>query len=178
MTLLKQLVPERIKRWMKHSAGVPSTEAALRHLKGLGFDPATVIDVGANVGEWTRMCKRLWPKASVLMIEPLPECEAPLARLASELPGVRYRRALLGAIDRASVSFHCCDTASSVLREYEAEHPSLDMPMTRLDDCSVGARGRAVHGGAQLRPLRHRRFLPPPAGPGLVVHGPGLRAPG
>jgi FkbM family methyltransferase len=139
VTLLKQLVPERIKRWVKHSAGVPSTEAALRHLKGRGFDPATVIDVGANVGEWTRMCKRLWPKASVLMIEPLPECEAPLARLASELPGVRYQRALLGANDRAAVSIHCCDTASSVLQEYEAKHPTLAMPMTRLDDCSVGA---------------------------------------
>ena len=136
MTMLKQLVPERIKKWVKHGAGVPSTEAALRHLKDLGFNPATVIDVGANVGEWTCMCKRLWPKASVLMIEPLPDCEAPLVRLAAELPGIRYRRALLGANERASVSFHCCDTASSVLPEYESEHPTLDMPMTRLDDYS------------------------------------------
>jgi len=137
--MLGQLVPERIRRWVKRSAGVPSTEAALWRLKSLGFDPATVIDVGANVGEWTRMCKRLWPKASVLMIEPLPECEATLARLASELPGVRYQRALLGADHRATVSFHCCDTASSVLPEYEAEHPTLEMSMTRLDDCSAGA---------------------------------------
>jgi len=139
VTMLKQLVPERVKRWVKRSAGVPSTEAALRHLKSLGFNPATVIDIGANVGEWTRMCKRLWPRASVLMIEPLPECEALLERLASELPGVRYQRALLGANDRATVSFHRCNTASSVLPEYEAEHPTLDMPMTRLDDCSAGA---------------------------------------
>ena len=98
-----------------------------------------MIDVGANVGEWTRMCKRLWPKANVLMIEPLREYEAPLTRLASELPAVRYQRALLGANDRAAVSFHCCDTASSVLQEYEAKHPTLEMPMTRLDACSAGA---------------------------------------
>jgi len=137
--MLKQLVPERIKKWVKLSAGVPSTEAALRHLKHLGFSPATVIDVGANVGEWTRMCRRLWPTASVLMIEPLPECQAPLARLAAELPGVRYQRALLGANPSASVPFHRCDTASSVLPEYEAEHPTIDMPMTRLDDCSADA---------------------------------------
>ena len=134
--MLKQLVPERIKKWVKHGAGVPSTETALRHLKNLGFYPAKVIDVGANVGEWTRMCKRLWPEASILMIEPLPECEPSLARLAAELPGVRYQRALLGASDQATVSFHRCDTASSVLREYEAEHPTFEMPMTRLDDCS------------------------------------------
>jgi len=137
--MLKQLVSESVKRWVKRSAGVPSTEAALRHLKSLGFNPATVIDVGANVGEWTRMCKRLWPQTSVLMIEPLPECEAPLARLAAELRGVRYQRALLGANGRGSVAFHRCDTASSVLPEYEAEHPTLAMPMTRLDDCSTGA---------------------------------------
>jgi len=139
VTTLKQLVPERIKRWVKRNAGVPSTEAALLQLKSVGFDPATVIDIGANVGEWTRMCKRLWPQASVLMIEPLPKCEAVLARLAAELPGVRYQGVLLGANDRAAVSLHCCDTASSVLPEHEAEHPTLDMPMVRLDDCAAGA---------------------------------------
>jgi len=137
--MLKQLVPERIKKWVKHGAGVSSTEAALRHIKNLGFYPATVIDVGANVGDWTRMCKRQWPEASVLMVEPLPECGPSLARLAAELPGVRYRRALLGASNQSSVSFHRCGTASSVLPEHAAEHPTFDMPMMRLDDCSAAA---------------------------------------
>ena len=139
MTSLKQLVLQRIKKSLKRNLGVPSTEAALQRLKSLGFNPSTVIDVGANVGEWTRMCKRLWPRASFLMIEPLPQCEGPLGRLVAEFHDVRYQRALLGASGRSAVPFHCCDTASSVLEEYEAEHPTIDVPMTTLDDCSAGA---------------------------------------
>jgi FkbM family methyltransferase len=136
---LKQLIPQSIKKSLKSSLGVPSTEAALARLKGLGFEPTTIIDCGANVGEWTRMCKRLWPAASVLMIEPLPQCEVPLARLVAEFPDVRYERSLLGASVLPTVPFHCCDTASSVLLEHEAEHPTIDMPMTTLDRCSAGA---------------------------------------
>ena len=137
--MLKKLVPERLKKSLKRGLGVPSTEAALGRLKRLGFEPMTAIDCGANVGEWTRMCKRLWPSASVLMIEPLPQCEVPLARLIAELPDVRYQRALLGARRQSAVPFHCCDTASSVLLEHETEHPTIEMSMTTLDDCSPSA---------------------------------------
>lgn len=139
MTLLKQLVPSRVKRSIKRTLGVPSTEAALLRLKRLGFNPEAVIDVGANVGDWTRMCKRIWPAARFLLIEPLPACEGPLIRLASTSPGVRYERALLGASVRPEVLFHCCETASSVLQEQHAEHPTLEMPMTTLDEFSAGA---------------------------------------
>jgi FkbM family methyltransferase len=137
--VLKQLVPQRIKQSLKRSLGVPSSEAALRRLKARGFNPSRVIDVGANVGEWTRMCKRLWPKARLLMIEPLPECEASLAHLASQFSDVRYERALLGASIQPAVAFHLCNTASSVLQEYEAEHASIELPMTTLDNFSSDA---------------------------------------
>ena len=39
---------------------------ALRHL---GFAPARILDVGANAGHWTRGILRVFPSASVVMVE-------------------------------------------------------------------------------------------------------------
>ena len=43
-----------------------STFLALRHL---GFAPARILDVGANAGHWTRGILRVFPSASVVMVE-------------------------------------------------------------------------------------------------------------
>src|SRR5437868_15485737 len=46
----------------------------------------TVLDVGANVGETTRMFRRLWPQAQVYAIEPV---QSTFDRLRQELSGDR-----------------------------------------------------------------------------------------
>lgn len=49
-----------------------------------GIDPATVIDVGANKGQFSSFARVQWPEARILAFEPLPR------------PAARYRK-LLGA---------------------------------------------------------------------------------
>jgi FkbM family methyltransferase len=56
-----------------------ATEDVLKALKGRGLSPALIIDVGANVGVWTRLARRLFPMAECHMIEPQPSCRQVLA---------------------------------------------------------------------------------------------------
>ncbi len=45
------------------------TEKRLIKLKDLGFVPRTVLDIGAYVGDWTKMVKNIWPASEFIMIE-------------------------------------------------------------------------------------------------------------
>ena len=41
--------------------------------RAAGFTPGTVIDVGAAHGDWSRMCRRVYPNAEYILVEPLSE---------------------------------------------------------------------------------------------------------
>ena len=41
----------------------------------LGFEPRTILDVGAQIGDFYRECKQTWPDSQVMMIEATRECE-------------------------------------------------------------------------------------------------------
>ena len=41
----------------------------------LGFEPRTILDVGAQVGDFYRECKQTWPDSQIMMIEATQECE-------------------------------------------------------------------------------------------------------
>jgi FkbM family methyltransferase len=59
---------------------------ALAHLRARGFEPRTVIDVG--IGNGTPDLYATFPKARYLLIEPVPEYEPVLRRLATTLDAV------------------------------------------------------------------------------------------
>ena len=59
-----------------------ATEDVLKALKGRGFNPCLIIDAGANVGDWTRLARTLFPMAECHMIEPQPGCREVLTDLA------------------------------------------------------------------------------------------------
>lgn len=52
-------------------------EAARRR----GFQPGTVVDIGASNGVWSRRTRRVFPQASFVLFEPLHEHRAALERL-------------------------------------------------------------------------------------------------
>lgn len=52
--------------------------ARLRNLKSKGFNPDSIVDVGANQGDWTTRTSRIWPKARMFMVEGTPDKEARL----------------------------------------------------------------------------------------------------
>ena len=40
-----------------------------------GFEPRTILDIGAQVGDFYRECKGIWPDSQIMMIEATKECE-------------------------------------------------------------------------------------------------------
>jgi FkbM family methyltransferase len=62
-------------------------EVGLRGLRDRGYRPAVVFDIGAAVGNWTRMALGIWPAAKFVCFEPLQERRAELDALAAAYPG-------------------------------------------------------------------------------------------
>lgn len=65
--------------------------AMLRRLAAR-FAPATIIDVGASDGRWSRMAREVWPAANLLLFEPNPIYGVALAEM--ERDGAHVARAL------------------------------------------------------------------------------------
>jgi FkbM family methyltransferase len=133
-------MPADWKRGVKRSLlHVTDTEGALAEMARRGFDPKVVIDVGAYIGEWTRTCRRVFPHATVLMVEPQSKCMTHLCRTASELPRTEFACVLLGASQRSGIPFHVLETASSVLKDTGASKAeTVSIPMTTLDVVTEG----------------------------------------
>ena len=100
-----------------------------------------VVDGGAFVGEWTTLCKSVFPDAEVLMIEPQPRHAEALRQLSGRFgPTVRFESRLVGAQERDAVDFVVLDdrgggTGSSVFPEISnVPRHTLRLPMTTLDD--------------------------------------------
>jgi FkbM family methyltransferase len=72
-------------------------EAFLEDIAARGFKPRFVLDVGANRGKWTRMAKRVFPRATYLLIEPQPEMRPYLDSLCSEFRDIYWVEAGAGA---------------------------------------------------------------------------------
>ena len=86
---------ELVKSWMRRLGLVVqrwpatrfnATDSALALLRGAGFSPDVVIDVGANRGQWTTMARDIFPDAVYHLVEPQSGCQPFLARLAGGSP--------------------------------------------------------------------------------------------
>lgn len=137
------LVPDQWKRHLKTALfEAPDSNASLCRMQQLGFNPAVVIDVGAYIGEWTSDLKHIFSSARVLMIEPQPGHLDRLRAVAAAFNGVELAPVLLGGQERDSVSFHICESASSVLKE--SARPTvvstISVPMTTLDRFAADTR--------------------------------------
>jgi len=65
-------------------------------LKRQGIIPKTIIDVGANVGQFTVACTKIFPGVSIHSFEPLPGCVQQMQRNVVGLDGVRVYPLALG----------------------------------------------------------------------------------
>jgi FkbM family methyltransferase len=63
-------------------------DETLMLMRGFGYQPGVVIDGGANVGDWTRMARSIFPKAEFHLIEPQPTCHPLLRDLVARAPGM------------------------------------------------------------------------------------------
>jgi FkbM family methyltransferase len=104
--------------------GTPAARLELGHLDSLELlellranPPATIYDIGANVGTWTCLAKSLYPAAQVEAFEPLAQHFPKFKEWTAAWPAdVRLHACALGAEER-SATMHVMDfsDASSLL---------------------------------------------------------------
>jgi FkbM family methyltransferase len=139
-SLLKAIVPMRVKRHLYELASANSVEIALYRLKGLGFEPSSIIDIGAHDGKWTGMARRVFPNAWFLMIEALEEKRHRLEAIKARFPqSTAVEICLLGAKMNMCVPFFAMETGSSIYEEL-SEVPRHMRPLTTrtLDSVLTG----------------------------------------
>ncbi len=106
----------------------------LATLKQFGFDPKYVLDIGANIGDWTIKFKNIYPNADIKAFEANPQCEKYLRER-----NIDYTIALLGNKNKECVDFYYindCTTGASIFREQTSFYNDpeiIKLPMKRLD---------------------------------------------
>jgi FkbM family methyltransferase len=108
----------------------------------------TVIDVGANSGQFASMINGICPAARLLSFEPLPDCLPALEAVLREIPGSRAYPLALGSLPgRARFNRSCFSPSSSLLEmaprhkvlwPQSAEHTFVDVQVERLDNALAG----------------------------------------
>jgi len=117
------------------SAGLPTMEGVLRLAKANGFHPAGIVDVGANVGDWSRMATSVFPEVPVAMLDGNRDFESALRDTARTI-GSRATCVIgvLGPEDRDAVPFYSLGSGSGVLPELTTfDREVREVPMTTLD---------------------------------------------
>jgi len=76
----------------------------LTHLRNIGFNPISILDVGAHHGHWAVLVKWIWPTANLFLIEANEECRQRLTEV-----GFPFNIAVLGRQVNKTV-FHKCQT--------------------------------------------------------------------
>ena len=69
----------------------------LEDVRARGLSPTFILDVGGNLGDWSRMALAVFPTAHFLLIEPQVETQDSLNRFCSEFPNVSWVMAGAGA---------------------------------------------------------------------------------
>src|SRR3954451_11637073 len=105
-----------------------------KHLKSLGFEVRTVIDVGIAFG--TSPIYDAVPRAKYFLVEPVAECRPVLEKLKQRL-NAEYFLVAAGA-ENGEVTFNVHDDLSGSSLFSQAEGKALDgearrLPMRRLD---------------------------------------------
>jgi len=131
--------PHAVLRWKPFSV---TSFRMLQALRGLNLDPKTVIDAGANIGQFARAAAETFPRARVIAFEPLPDVADAMRTNLRDTPRVEVRAQALGPSD-GTVTFrrNAYSPASSVLRLRAdaaeafdlAEQAELEVPLVRLD---------------------------------------------
>lgn len=118
-------------------------EAMLQRLAAR-FTPATVIDVGASDGRWSRMARTVWSKAHLMMVEANPLFRNQLSEFCYFDQNTSHAIALAAATHgRANVVFNKVNPYQGVtvirddeLRVGPSEESEM-IPVVRLDDLTA-----------------------------------------
>jgi len=122
-----------------HHRPIGNFAAFLEDVRARGFKPKFALDVGANVGGWTRMAKGIFPEARFVLIEPQREMRRFLDPLCAAFPDVSWVEVAVGSADTTLVQTVYPDNpgASSFLELAKGTPPrvseSRDVRVTTID---------------------------------------------
>lgn len=152
--LLKYITLLRLRSGCPRLFRVGSTSVVLRNYSGLGTLQSTIIDfseevvtpgvlgirpvvvdVGANIGQFTNATKLFFPNARVLAFEPDPEVFRDLARNTRVLSNVELVNAGLGDSNCSLMFYrHHLSVKSSFVAPQSGNGRFSELPVWRLDD--------------------------------------------
>jgi FkbM family methyltransferase len=120
------------------SRPVGSMKMLLEDLHFRGFHPQSILDVGGNRGEWSRMAKSVFTKADCFLIEPQVEMKSALDAFCEEFPGSHYFLAGAGSTPGELVLTIWDDLAGSSLlppesQELRAGGKQRSVPIITID---------------------------------------------
>jgi FkbM family methyltransferase len=129
----------------------PRSLSAFRLTRGIaneGLSFGTVIDVGANIGQFSRAALATWPGADVIAFEALPEAASLLRGYLGAFGNFELHEVALGRADGA-IQFHphTYSPSSSLLPiakeaqdrySWADERPAIEVQLCRLDGLLAG----------------------------------------
>jgi len=128
---LKKLLPNEFRQGLKRRfLHIQDMQTRLANLKRAGFQPTGAIDGGAFQGDWTKTFWNIWPTVPSLMIEPQPNQNDALLKLASWVPGSLYLQCAI-ADSNGKLQFSLEETNSRL--GGEASKNSIEVDVRKLD---------------------------------------------
>jgi FkbM family methyltransferase len=100
-------------------------------LRGFGFNPKQIIDVGANRGSWTRKAVEFFPDAHYILLEPQDHLKIDIHDLVQHGYNITWINA--GAGDKKGnlpFTVSCRDDSSSFVSQVSADKESSDVLVT------------------------------------------------
>src|SRR5258708_31587387 len=86
---------------------IPTVPGLLDNIKENGLSPHTIVDIGANVGDWARMASKIFPSSRMLMLDGNPDYDSALRDTVRDIgPHAEYFITLLGGEERHGVTFY------------------------------------------------------------------------
>lgn len=124
-------------------SGIPlPTGQALRRARSRGVRIASIVDVGASDGQWTDMCRGVFPDARALLLEANEAHLPALERFATGRRGVEVAIAAVGPQRRQLWFERTPDPYGGRIHETRVRPEFLPLPGTTIDH-EVASRGLA-----------------------------------
>ena len=125
-------------RWLGNASYKTDRNGERWLLECLRGEPVrTVLDIGANVGTWSRMAAELFPQASIYALEVVPETAAELRRRVGTNERIRcFNLGLAAHAGTLTVNYHPNASTHATMTDYPqrwAANP-IECPVMRGDD--------------------------------------------
>lgn len=122
-----------IKNWFYDRVQGHAEEYMFHKLYQRGYNPSTIIDVGAYEGEWSKSMHSIFPDARFILIEPLPEKKSSLEHL--DIGTKTVYNDLLSDETGETKRFYEMETGSSYYPEQtDADRKVTERSTVTLDD--------------------------------------------